>query len=124
DAGDPQVAEVRAAMAKYYPKVQFHEWVLDGWAAAKRFADGVAAQGANLTRAGVEKWLNALQNYTAGGLLAPVDYQWPYDYSKPSNQCFSIAQWQDSANTMVTRAPLSTCYVMPWVAYAPLDDGS
>ena len=75
-------------------------------------------------RAGVERWLRALRNYNAGGLAAPRDFQWPYDYSKPSPQCFSIAQWQDAAKTMVTRAPVDTCYTMPWVAYTPQNDGS
>src|SRR5437588_4074819 len=52
DAGDPQVAEVRAAMQKYYPQVELHEWVLDGWAGAKRLPDGGAARAAHLTRTG------------------------------------------------------------------------
>jgi branched-chain amino acid transport system substrate-binding protein len=124
DGSDPAVGEIQAAMKKYYPNVPLHEWVLDGWAQARKFTEAVASLGPNVTRAGVEKWLDALRDYTAGGLLAPQDYRWPYDYSKPDSQCFSIAQWQDSAHAMVTRAPVTTCYTMPWVAYTPANDGS
>jgi branched-chain amino acid transport system substrate-binding protein len=124
DIGDPAVAEVRDAMQRYYPNVLMHDWVLTGWASAKMFADAVAALGPNVTRAGLARQLNQLRNYTAGGLVAAKDFQWPFDYSKPSAQCFSIAQWQDSANTMVERAPISTCYTLPWEPYTPLDDGS
>ena len=124
DTSDPEVARMQAAMKKYYPNVTLHQWALTGWSAAKQFADAVAAQGGNLTRAGVEKWLASQRNYTAGGLQAARDYQWPFDYSKPLDQCFTVVQWQDSAHTMVTKAPLSTCYSMPWVPYSPLDDGS
>lgn len=124
DVGDPAVAEVRAAMRKYYPNVPLHDWVLTGWASARMFADAVAALGTNVTRVGLVRQLDGMRNYTAGGLVAAKDFQWPYDYSKPAPECFSIAQWQDSAGTMVERAPLSTCYTMPWESYAPLDDGS
>ena len=124
DASNPEVARMQAAMKKYYPDVQLHQWALTGWASAAMFAEAVAAQGPNVTRAGVERWLAGLRDYTGGGLEAPHDFQWPYDYSKPSPNCFSIAQWQDSAKMMVTRAPISTCLTMPWVAYTPSNDGS
>jgi hypothetical protein len=104
--------------------VPLHQWTLTGWAAAQTFAEAVAAQGASVTRAGIERWLAGLRDYTVDGIEAPHDYQWPYDYSKPSPQCFSMAQWQDAAKAMVTRAPISTCYTMPWVPYSPLNDGS
>ena len=124
DPSNPEVARMQAAMKKYYPDVQLHQWALTGWASAAMFAEAVAAQGPNVTRAGVERWLAGLRDYTGGGLEAPHDFQWPYDYSKPSPNCFSIAQWQDSAKMMVTRAPISTCLTMPWVAYTPSNDGS
>jgi branched-chain amino acid transport system substrate-binding protein len=124
DTNDPQVGEMAAAMKKYYPNVQMHQWVLTGWAAAKMFADGVKSLGPNVTRAGLEKWLAGLKGYDNGGLSAPHDFAWPYDYSKPAKQCFSIAKWDESAKHMKTQAPISTCYNMPYVAYTPLDDGS
>jgi hypothetical protein len=53
-----------------------------------------------------------------------LDYH-VYDFSKPHPQCFIIAQWQDSANGYVTRAPLNTCYPnLGWIGYPASDDGS
>src|SRR6266516_4786940 len=63
----PGVAEMRTAMSKYYPNVVMHQWALTGWIAAKMFTEAVAAQGANLTRADVERWLRGLRNYNACG---------------------------------------------------------
>jgi hypothetical protein len=104
--------------------VQLHDWVLAGYAGARELTDGVGSMGANVTRDGLVKWLNGLQNYTNGDLVTPHDYTWPYDYSQPAPQCFSVAKWDDSAGTMKQVAPVSTCYTMPWVGYQPLDDGS
>jgi hypothetical protein len=65
-----------------------------------------------------------MRDYTAGGLVTGKDWQWPYDYSKPASECFDIAQWQDSAQTMVERAPISTCYTLPFYPFTPQNDGS
>src|SRR5207245_11618746 len=115
DTGDAAIQEVHSAMKQYDPTWPFHQWVVEGFAGARLFTDGVAALGASPTRSNLIKWLDGVRRYTAGGLLAPTDYQWPYDYSKPAPECFSIAQWQDSATTFVERtdSPLP-CYGMPW----------
>jgi hypothetical protein len=68
-------------------------------------------------------WMNGLNGYTAHGLWAPLDYH-PYNFAATHHQCFSVVQWQDSANGWVTRAPLSTCGDYNWVAYQASDDGS
>ena len=124
DTANPAVAEVRATMQRYDPSYRLHQWVVEGFAGARLFSDGVASLGANVTRVGLERWLNGIRSYTAGDLLTPNDYQWPYDYGRPAPSCFNVAQWQDSAATFVTRSDTFTCYTMPWVAYQPQNDGS
>jgi branched-chain amino acid transport system substrate-binding protein len=123
DTGNPAVAGVRAAMQKYDGGFTMHQWVMEGWAAAQMFTDGVKSMGPNVTRVGLEKWLNGIKNYTAGDVMAPFDYQ-KHDYTQPFPECFTISQWQDSAKSFVTKAPAFTCVTSPGVAYHPADDGS
>lgn len=122
DTSNPGVQAMRAAMKKYEPNVTLHQWVLDGWIAAKEFADGVKALGPDVTRAGLERWLNGLnESYTAGGLTGPVGYE-PWNFSQPHPDCGSIAQWQDSAGTFVTRKPLG-CAPSSWISYQASNTG-
>ena len=120
---NPKVAEFRAAMKKFDSGFRMHQWALEGWAAAKMLTDGVARQGANVTRKGLLDWLNAMKpdSYGIDGLMNPIGFQ-PRDHSKPADDCFKLHQWQDSAQTFVTRA--DTCIMAPYYSYQPQDDGS
>jgi branched-chain amino acid transport system substrate-binding protein len=122
--GNPAVAQFRHDFDTYCKGCPMHEWSLDGYGTGQMFGDALTAMGGAPTRAGFEAWMNGLNNYTNHGLWAPLDFH-VYDFSKPHPQCFIIAQWQDSANGYVTRAPLSTCYPnLGWIGYPASDDGS
>ena len=99
------------------------QWTLEGYATGVWFADGVAQMGANVTRKGFMAWLNGLRDYTDHGYFAPRDY-----VIRPPNQtvqdCVTIAQWQDAANSFVTRAPLSNCIVSAQVGGPASQDNS
>ncbi len=124
DTSNPSVAQFRHDFDAYCKGCPLHEWSLDGYAIGMMFADALNAMGGSPTRTGFEAWMNGLNNYTDHGMWAPLDYH-TYDFSKPHAQCFTIVQWQDSANGYVTRAPLSTCYPnIGWIGYPASDDGS
>ena len=123
NTANPKVAEFRAAMKKFDPGFRMHQWGLEGWAAAKMLTEGISRQGANVTRKGLMDWLNAMEpdSYSIDGLMNPIGFK-PRDHSKPSNDCFKLHQWQDSAQTFVTRADV--CIPAPYYSYTPQDDGS
>ncbi|HEY1635756.1 MAG TPA: ABC transporter substrate-binding protein [Acidimicrobiales bacterium] len=120
---NPSVAQFRHDLDTYCKGCPLHEWSLDGYATGQMFGDALAAMGGAPTRAGFEGWMNGLNNYTNHGLWAPLDYH-PYNFNAPHQQCFTVVQWQDSANGYVTRAPLNTCYNIGWIGYPASDDGS
>ena len=123
DQANPGVAQFRGEFAKYCPGCPLHQWSLDAWAGSQMTADGIASMGANVTRVGFEKWLDGLKEYNNHGLVVPLDYQ-KVDFSKPRPERFLVAQWQDSAGTYVSSAPLGTTYVAPWYGTPASDDGS
>jgi len=123
DQANPRVAQFRSEFNKYCGGCPLHQWSIDSWAGGQMFGDGVASMGANVTRAGMEKWLDGLHLYTNNGLVVPMDFQ-KVDFSKPRADSFLVAQWQDSAGTYATSAPLGTSYVTPWYGTPASDDGS
>jgi hypothetical protein len=123
ETSHPGVAEFRAAAQKFDPNYKMHQWMLEGWMAGKLFTEGVKSMGANVTRKGLMAWLNALDEYKMDGMHNGLDWQ-PKAYNKPEPDTFTIAQWQDSAKTFVTRAPLGSSYTTAYYFYIPRDDGS
>jgi branched-chain amino acid transport system substrate-binding protein len=130
DTSNPMVAQFRKDFATYEPGAPLHQWSLDGWAIGQMFADAVSSMGARPTRAGFIKWLDSWPQpqadptgaYTVHGLFAGESWQ-PMDFSKPAPDCFSVAQWQDSAQTFVPRA-IDACYTDGWLGTPFTPDGS
>ena len=127
DTSNPVVGQFRKAFSSYEPNAQLHQWALDAYSLGVAFGDAVKSMGANVTRAGFEKWLDSWKigpgGYTYDGLTAPVSWQ-PQSYSAPGNDCFAVAQWNDSAGAFVTVAPPTTCYTMPYLTAPFSPDGS
>lgn len=116
DTSNPEVAKFRAAYKRYFPDRQgkLYQWTLDGWATAMRFTDAATACGANLTRACLEKNLDAAP-YTARGLWSPrSNEKIDFDKQKTIKECLSVVQWDDSVNTFAPRT-VKTCYTTPLV---------
>lgn len=129
DTGNPEVAKYAAAFAKYAPGALQSEFGFQGYANGQIFADAVASMGANVTRKGFIGWLANLppldrpDTYNDHGLLGPISFRVD-DPKVPRADCNVIAQWQDTAGTFVTRAPLTPCYEDPLIPTAAVDDGS
>jgi ABC-type branched-subunit amino acid transport system substrate-binding protein len=62
-------------MKKYEPKYVNDEIAIQGWESAALFVQGVKMAGNNLTQANVIKADNSLTAFTAGGLIAPVNWK-------------------------------------------------
>ena len=57
---------------------------LEGWIDADIAYQGLVAAGPEFDQASVIKATNAIQNYTAGGLIAPID--WGRQHDRPTNE--------------------------------------
>jgi ABC-type branched-subunit amino acid transport system substrate-binding protein len=62
-------------MKKYEPKYTYDEVAIQGWESAALFVQGVKMAGNNLTQANVINADNSLTAFTAGGLIAPVNWK-------------------------------------------------
>jgi branched-chain amino acid transport system substrate-binding protein len=118
---NPEIAKFRAAMKRYFPSREdrMFQWNVDGWGSAMWFADAAASCGANLTRACIEKYLNAPKGYTARGLWSPRNNEkYNFETKKTLYRCIQVAQWDDKAKSFVTRAAYpKTCYTTPYMPY-------
>ena len=123
ELSNPMVARFRSDLSKYGPNYPLHQWTLEGWALGNEFVEAVKTLGANVTRKGYMGWLEGLNQYTMNGLFTPLDYR-KVDYTKPTNSCNTIAQWQDSAHKFVTREPVTYCVTVNYYTTPALDDGS
>ena len=103
-ADTEQVATFRQAMTDVHGGTfddGLHQWHLEGWLAARMFAEGVERMGANVTREGLIEWLNTFTpdgGYGGGGLIVPQSWQ-PMDYESLGRvrECISVARWDQQA---------------------------
>jgi branched-chain amino acid transport system substrate-binding protein len=110
DTSNPRVKRFRDAFARYKPGVEVHQWAFEGWLAGEGFVEAVESMGATPTRKGLEDWLRGLKDYTHNGVQTKFDFQLR-NYETPTTEdCFAVAQWQDSAKGWVQRAAPTTCY--------------
>ena len=124
DTGNPVVGQFRSDFAKYQPGRFLHQWAAEGYAMGLEFQHAAESMGANLTRKGYMAWLNGLNRYTLDGFTRPFDYK-PINPAGTTNDCFSVVQWDDGAQTFKTLAPVTTCYPdAKWAGVPATDDGS
>jgi ABC-type branched-subunit amino acid transport system substrate-binding protein len=62
-------------MKKYEPNYVDDEVAIQGWESASLFVQGVKMAGNNLTQANVIKEDNSITAFTAGGLIAPINWK-------------------------------------------------
>lgn len=131
---NPQIAAMTAALKRFdgdWYANKMHQWAVDGWTAAKLVTDAIAQMGANVTRAGLVKYLSTLDpnTYTVEGLTGPGRLNWKpngADFSKPAQECISVGRWQDSASDWVSQTSGGDfyCATTQWFSYTPVPDGS
>ena len=129
DTQQPEVAKYVAAFNKYTPNALQSEFGFEGYANGQIFGDALAAMGAAPTRKAFIKWLDDLppldrpDTYNVHGMLGPLSYRVDNPQS-PRADCNTVAQWQDSAGTFVTRNPVTACYHDGMIPSPAVDDGS
>jgi len=117
DTGDAAVREFRDATKGLKTHSQ---WQLEGWAAARWFADAAKSCGpGGVTRACVDGFMNRGEPYTAGGLLLPVTYERLAEPPKTRRTCLSVARWEDSRGWVSQSDMHTTCFGVPQLPYRP-----
>lgn len=130
ETGDPNIAEVHRAMERFDPGYPMHQWVVDGWMAAKAFTEAVEQMGAAPTRQGVMDFFNGKTDgqYRAGGVAVPYTLYWPrggIDYGGTAEDCYVVAKWDEARGSFArqTAEPFQ-CFTGDWYSYEPVPDGS
>jgi ABC-type branched-subunit amino acid transport system substrate-binding protein len=133
DTGNPAVKQFVDAFNTYERPQGYTmaQWSLDGWTAGQMFVDYLSQAGGAPTRKGFIQWMDSIQPYTydAHGLITSSATWWQYTHHPENrNQCFSVAQWQDSAGTFVLRSSTGGgpfyCAIVPELSVPYGDDGS
>jgi ABC-type branched-subunit amino acid transport system substrate-binding protein len=79
----PGLAQYLTSMEKYEPQYVYDQTAMLGWQAAVLFVDGVKAVGSNLTQQALIDATNKMTDFTANGLIAPVDWTTGHTTAKP-----------------------------------------
>ncbi len=74
-------------MQKYEPGHVYDEVAMDGWINAAQFVAGLKAVGRNLTQAKVIAAINKTSDFTADGLMPPVDWTSSHTSAGPGPFC-------------------------------------
>ena len=80
----PGMEHYVAEMRKYQSASTYDEVAIDGWISAALFVSGLQAVGRNLTQRKLVAAINAETAFTAGGLIAPVDWTTAHDSHIPA----------------------------------------
>ncbi len=107
----PGMATYLADMAKYFPNELPSEASLDGFASAYLFVSGLKMAGRDLTRTKLINAINSISSFTAGGILAPVDWRIAHT-SSGSIDCQSFVQVENGqfVNRFGSDGSLFTCF--------------
>ncbi|MEU7060837.1 ABC transporter substrate-binding protein [Streptomyces sp. NPDC046197] len=117
DTSDTAVREFRDATAGLGTHSQ---WQLEGWAAALWFTDAArSCASTGITRPCVDGFMNRSRNYTADGLLLPVEFERLPAPPKTRRACLSVARWQDARGWVSQGDMNSTCFDVPQLPYTP-----
>jgi ABC-type branched-subunit amino acid transport system substrate-binding protein len=119
DTSHPAVREFRDATEGLKTHSQ---WQLEGWAAARWFADAAkdcAARETGVTRACVDGFMNRSDAYTAGGLLVPVMFERLSEPPGSRRTCLSVARWEDGRGWASQGDMNTTCFDVPQLPYQP-----
>ncbi len=111
----PGMAAFLAAMKRYYPGEQPNEAALSGWVNANLFVDGLRAAGPYLTRARLVNAINHMKSFTAGRILAPINWEVSHAPATPGN-CSVYLQVRNGhfVPAFPSRTTVWTCFYHPY----------
>ncbi|WP_432066647.1 ABC transporter substrate-binding protein [Streptomyces sp. C10-9-1] len=121
EAAHPAVAEFREGMRRHGASAgPLSQWQLEGWAAARWFADAAASCGRDPSRACVDRAVRESAPYTAGGLLLPVSFERLAEPPATRRTCLSVARWQDGRGWVDQGRDMTRdCFTVPQLPYRP-----
>ena len=93
-AQSPAMQTFLAQMHKVFPNSQVGEEALDGWMNADLFVTGLRAVGRDVTRKKLVDAINKIRNYSAGGLVPPIDWTRQHTGPNPNADCTAVVQVQ------------------------------
>ncbi|MHB8219765.1 MAG: ABC transporter substrate-binding protein [Acidimicrobiales bacterium] len=96
----PGLAQYLTSMKKYEPKYVDDQTAILGWQSAVLFADAVKAAGSNPTQKAVIDAANKMTDFTANGLIGPVDWENAHTTSTPP---YCTVYIQAEGKSFVTR---------------------
>jgi branched-chain amino acid transport system substrate-binding protein len=70
----PAIQQYITTMQKYYPQYVYDDTAIQGWIDAEQFVTGLKAIGKNVTQNRLVDAINKETSYTAGGLVAPINW--------------------------------------------------
>ncbi len=115
-------------MDKYEPGKPLSQPALAGWVNADLFVKGLQMVGRNVTRTRLVSALNSISDFTAGGILAPVDWKVSHGPNTSPYNCTSFVQAQGTQFVPVFTTPPSgkapasvfSCFPVNPLAHGPI----
>ncbi|MCU1463165.1 MAG: ABC-type branched-chain amino acid transport system periplasmic component-like protein [Acidimicrobiales bacterium] len=89
----PEMKHFLDAMKRDYPNEPLRETMLFGWINAKLFVQGLKAAGKDVTRKKVVDAINKITNFSADGLIPPIDWTKQHTGNGPYD-CNAVVQVQ------------------------------
>ena len=101
-------------LKKHFPHTMPSETALAGWTSAALFVQGLRMVGRHLTRRRLVHAINTITSFTAGTILAPVDWRTAHKSSGPLN-CSAFVQARGETFVPVYGTPKSvfSCFKTP-----------
>ena len=89
----PGLSRYIETMNRYEPGYTFNEVAMEGWLSGALFVAGLRAAGPSLTQQRLISAINHITSFTAGGVIAPVDWSIAHTRTtSPSCETFVLAQ--------------------------------
>jgi ABC-type branched-subunit amino acid transport system substrate-binding protein len=119
----PGMDRFEQMLSRYAPGTEPSEAALAGWTSADLFVAGLRAVGRNLTRLRLVAAINKIGNYTADGILAPVDWTSAHEPKNGPTNCESFVQVQAGKFVPVygTAPSVFSCFPVPPPARPPVE---
>jgi hypothetical protein len=119
----PGMDRFQAMLRRYAPGTPPSEAALAGWTSADLFVAGLRAAGRDLTRSRLVSAINTIGNYTANGILAPVDWRLAHEPKNGPTNCSSFVQVQAGRFVPVygTAPSVFTCFSVPPPSHPPVE---
>jgi hypothetical protein len=119
----PGMDRFQEMLRRYAPGTAPSEAALAGWTSADLFVSGVRAVGRNLTRSRLVAAIDTFRDYTAAGIMAPVDWTSAHEPKDGPTNCSSFVQVQGSRFVPVygTAPSVFSCFAVPPPARGPVE---